>query len=178
MTTQRKHSVFVVARNVILSLAAVALVGLVGCPSSGRSSDLIAGKIGTTKDQQDVPVSQAQVMVRPLTVDPEQKGADEQPEEPVNLRGVAITNDTGYFEIAALSSDQTFSEYTLLRNWKYEITIQVPGYYIYKGNFTYTKGGQELTIQLEEKGADVLDDSGVITIDEKAIQTGAIRRGN
>jgi len=164
--------------NLILCAGLLVLAALMGCPSGGRSSDLIAGKIGTTKDQQDVPVAQAQVMVRPLTVDPEQKGADEQPEEPSNLRGVSITNDTGYFEIAALSSDQTFQEYGLLRNWKYEITIQVPGYYIYKGNFTYTKGGQELTIQLEEKGADVVDVSGGIEIDEKAIQTGAIRRGN
>ncbi len=152
-------------------------IGLMAC-ESGRSSDMIAGKIETSKDQQVVPVSQAQVMIRPMTVDPEQKGADEQPEEPSSLRGVSITNDTGYFEIAALSSDQTFQEYGLLRNWKYEITIQVPGYYIYKGSFAYGKGGQELTIELEEKSADVLDGSGVIEIDEKAIQTGAIRRGN
>ncbi len=154
------------------------LIAMLGCPSGGRTSDMIAGKIETSKDQQLVPVSQAQVMIRPLTVDPEQKGADEQPEEPSSLRGVSITNDTGYFEIAALSSDQTFQEYGLLRNWKYEITIQVPGYYIYRGSFAYSKGGQELTIELEEKSADVLDASGVIEIDDKAIQTGAIRRGN
>jgi hypothetical protein len=168
------------ALRFFLGLIAVVLMGsVVGCPGGGgRTSDLIAGQIQTNKDQELIPVSQAQVMVRPLTVDPEQKGADEQPEDPVNLRGVAITNDTGYFEIAALSSDQTFSEFSLLRNWKYEITIQVPGYYIYKGKFAYAKGGQELTIELEEKGADVIDQSGVIEIDEKAIQTGAIRRGN
>jgi len=165
-------------RTLATTLFIAALVTLAGCPSGGRSSDIIAGKIATTKDQQTVPVSQAQVMIRPLTVDPEQKGADEQPEEPTNLRGVSITNDTGYFEIVALSSDQTFQEYGLLRNWKYEITIQVPGYYIYRGSFTYTKGGQELEIALEEKSADVLDSSGVIEIDEKSIQTGAIRRGN
>ena len=167
-----------VLRTLAFSVIALAIAGLIGCPSSGRSSDMIAGKIGTTKDQQDVPVSQAQVMIRPTTVDPEQKGADEQPEEPSNLRGVSITNDTGYFEIAALSSDQTFQEYGLLRNWKYEITIQVPGYYIYRGNFSYGKGGQELTVELEEKGADVIDASGVIEIDESSIQTGSIRRGN
>jgi hypothetical protein len=174
MTNKRKSTLY----SLFVCAGVLALAVMMGCPSGGRSSDLIAGKIGTTKDQQEVPVAQAQVMVRPLTVDPEQKGADEQPEEPSNLRGVSITNDTGYFEIAALSSDQTFQEYGLLRNWKYEITIQVPGYYIYRGNFAYSKGGQELTIALEEKGADVIDASGVIEIDEKAIQTGAIRRGN
>ena len=176
MSIHRAHNAL---RPTLGLIAAVLVASVVGCPSGGgRTSDLIAGQIQTSKDQELVPVSQAQVMVRPLTVDPEQKGADEQPEEPVNLRGVAITNDTGQFEIAALSSDQTFVEYTLLRNWKYEITIQVPGYYIYKGSFSYAKGGQNLTIELEEKGADVIDQSGVIEIDEKAIQTGAIRRGN
>ena len=54
----------------------------------------------------------------------------------------------------------------------------MPGYYIYKGPFSYSRGGQSLTIQLEEKDADVTDGTGVIEIDEKAIQTGAIRRGN
>ena len=54
----------------------------------------------------------------------------------------------------------------------------MPGYYIYKGPFSYGKGGMEMSIQLEEKGSDVLDESGVIEIDESAIQTGAIRRGN
>ena len=132
----------------------------------------------TDKDQEVIPVAQAQVLIKPLTVDPEQKGADEQPEDPTNLRGVAITNATGTFEVATLSSDQTFQEYGLLRNWKYEIQIQVPGYYIYKGPFSYGKGGMEMSIQLEEKGSDVLDESGVIEIDESAIQTGAIRRGN
>jgi hypothetical protein len=164
-------------RLIGITLAAFAVI-LAACPSGGRSSDLIAGKIATEKDQSTVPVGQAQVTIRPITVDPEAKGADEQPEEPTALRGVAITNDTGYFQIASLSSDQTFQEYGLLRNWQYEITIQVPGYYIYKGKFPYAKGGQELTIALEEKGTDVADESGVIEIDEKAIQSGAIRRGN
>ncbi len=164
-------------RFFVLSVLVLGLVAGASC-DKGRSSDLITGKILTQKDGEARPVAQAQVMIRPTTVDPEKKGADEQPEEPVNLRGVSITNDTGFFEIASLSSDQTFQEYGLLRNWKYEITIQVPGYYIYKGPFSYEKGGIELGIQLEEKGADVVDDSGVILIDEKAIQSGAIRRGN
>ncbi|MBJ96116.1 MAG: hypothetical protein CMP23_16760 [Rickettsiales bacterium] len=160
----------------LLSMMALAL--LVACPSGGRSSDMIAGKITTMKDQEVRPVAQAQIVIRPLTPDPEQKGSDEQPEDPVNLRGVSITNDTGYFEITSFSSDQTFQEYGLLRNWRYQITIQVPGYYIYRGPFSYGKGGQELTVQLEEKGSDVDDLTGVIEIDEKAIQTGSIRRGN
>jgi hypothetical protein len=159
-------------------LSAMALALLPACEKGGRSSDTITGKISALRDGEAKPVAQAQVMIRPTSVDPEQKGADEQPEDPVNLRGVAITNDTGFFEIASLSSDQTFQEYGLLRAWKYEIQIQVPGYYIYKGPFAYGKGGIELAIQLEEKGADVIDSSGVIEIDEKAIQSGAIRRGN
>jgi len=128
----------------LLCVAAVAL--MVACPSGGRSSDMIVGKITTLKDQEVRPVSQAQIVIRPLTPDPEQKGADEQPEDPVNLRGVSITNDTGYFEITTFSSDQTFTEYGLLRNWRCEITIQVPGYYIYKGPFSYSKGGQEFRL--------------------------------
>ena len=173
-----QDSIRVTLRFGFALLCVVAVALMVACPSGGRSSDMIVGKITTLKDQEIRPVSQAQIVIRPLTPDPEQKGADEQPEDPVNLRGVSITNDTGYFEIANFSSDQTFQEYGLLRNWRCEITIQVPGYYIYKGPFSYSKGGQELTIQLEEKDADVSDLSGVIQIDEKAIQTGSIRRGN
>jgi hypothetical protein len=163
-----------------LSLVALLLLtaSLVACPSGGRSSDSISGRIVASKDQQEIPVAQAQVVVRPLSVDPEKRGADEQPEDPKNLRGVSITNDLGTFEIKTMSSDQTFTEYGLLRNWKYEITIQTPGYYIYKGTFSYSKGAQELQITLEQKDADVTDDSGVIIMDEKAIQQGAIRRGN
>jgi hypothetical protein len=147
------------------------------CPG-GRSSDAISGKIMVNKDQELRPVSQAQVRLTPISPDPEAKGADEQPEDPTNLRGVSITNDTGFFEILSLSSDQTFQEYGLLRNWRYELQIQVPGYYIYRGNFPYAKGAEELTITLQEKGADVIDDSGVIEMDEKAIQSGSIRRGS
>ena len=54
----------------------------------------------------------------------------------------------------------------------------MPGYYIYKGNFAYDKGAKPLEITLQEKGADVVDDSGVIEMDEKAIQSGSIRRGS
>jgi hypothetical protein len=172
------NSILLALRGALSLLCLVAVGVLVACPSGGRSSDMIVGKITTLKDQEVRPVAQAQIVIRPLTPDPEQKGADDQPEDPVNLRGVSITNDTGYFEISSFSSDQTFQEYGLLRNWRCEITIQVPGYYIYKGPFSYGKGGQELTILLEEKDADVSDLTGVIQIDEKAIQTGAIRRGN
>ncbi len=159
-------------------LCVVAVLSMVACPSGGRSSDLIVGKITTLKDQEIRPVAQAQIVIRPLTPDPETKGSDEQPEDPSNLRGVSITNDTGHFEISSFSSSSTFSEYGLLRNWRCEIIITVPGYYIYKGPFSYSKGGQKLTIELEEKNADVTDVTGVIEIDEKAIQTGSIRRGN
>lgn len=163
-----------------LTLIAVLLCTLAFASScdKGRSSDLISGRITTLKDGESRPVAQAQVSIVPSSVDPEKKGADEQPEDPINLTGVALTNDTGFFEITSLSSSQTFQEYSLLRNWKYEIQIRVPGYYIYKGPFSYEKGGVELAIELEQKGADVVDDSGVILIDEKAIQSGAIRRGN
>lgn len=163
-------------RLVLPLLALVALAA--GCPSGGRSKDALQGTIKTMKDQELRPIGQAQVMIRPKTIDPAQKGADEQPEDPQNLRGVAITNDTGFFQIGNLTSEQTFSEYGLLRNWKYELTIQVPGYYTYKGEFTYLKGAQQLDLELEEKATDVLDEGGVITIDEKSMQTGAVRRGN
>jgi len=165
-------------RRISLLACLVAVTCLViACPS-GRSSDAVTGKIQVSKDQELRPVAQAQVRLTPVSPDPEAKGADEQPEDPANLRGVSITNDTGYFEILSLSSDQTFQEYGLLRNWRYEIQIQVPGYYIYKGNFAYSKGAEPLEITLEEKGADVVDDSGVIEMDEKAIQSGSIRRGS
>ena len=150
---------------------------LVACPG-GRSSDLIAGTIKTDRDQSEIPVAQAQVSIYPIGLDPELRGGDEEPEPVKHLRGLDITNDSGYFEIQTLSSDVTFKEYGMLRNWRYEVRIQVPGYYIYKGQFSYSKGGQELGIMLEEKTADVVDGSGVIEIDDSAIQTGAIRRGN
>lgn len=160
------------------AVAALFLLGLLAACPGGRSSDLIAGTIRTDRDQMEIPVAQAQVSVSPVGLDPELRGGDEEPEPIKHLRGLDITNDAGYFEIQSLSSDVSFKEYPMMRNWRYEVRIQVPGYYIYKGQFTYTKGGQELSILLEEKTADVVDDTGVIEIDESAIQTGAIRRGN
>jgi hypothetical protein len=168
---------FRILRALISFAFVLFMVVLAACPG-GRSSDLIAGTIRTDRDQRVVPVAQAQVSIYPVGLDPELRGGDEEPEPIKHLRGLDITNDSGYFEIQALSSDVSFKEYPLMRNWRYEVRIQVPGYYIYKGQFTYTKGGQELTILLEEKTADVVDDTGVIEIDESAIQTGAIRRGN
>lgn len=170
----RRASTLRVASLTILMIASV----FSSSCDKGRSSDLISGRITTLKDGESRPIAQAQVSIVPSSVDPEKKGADEQPEDPINLTGVALTNDTGFFEITSLSSSATFQEYSLLRNWKYEIQIRVPGYYIYKGPFSYEKGGVELAIELEQKGADVVDDSGVILIDPKAIQSGAIRRGN
>ena len=155
----------------------LALGLLAACPG-GRSSDLIAGTIKAERDQSEVPIAQAQVSVVPLGIDPELRGGDEEPEPVKHLRGLDITNNSGYFEVGSLSSDVTFKEYGLLRNWRYQIQIQVPGYYLQTAEFSYTKGGQEMNITLEEKTSDVVDDSGVIEIDESAIQTGAIRRGN
>ena len=162
----------------VLTLVVVFFLAVVAACPGGRSSDLIAGTIRTDRDQSEVPVAQAQVSILPVGIDPELRGGDEEPEPVKHLRGLDITNDSGYFEVQSLSSDVSFKEYGLMRNWRYEIRIQVPGYYIYKGQFTYTKGGQELSILLEEKTADVVDSTGVIEIDESAIQTGAIRRGN
>ena len=151
------------------------LMGATSC--GGRSTDGISGRIQVTADQSLRPIAQANIRVRPLNPAEEAKGADEQPEDPSNLRGVSITNDAGYFEVLGLASDQTFQEYGLLRDWKYEIQIQVPGYYTYVGKFSYSKGAQDIQITLEEKDPNVTDDTGTLEINEDSIQVGSVRRG-
>jgi hypothetical protein len=153
-----------------LGLLAVVLLAT-GCSSipPGRKQDLISGRIFTEKDGIRLPVGQAQLTIRPIHGIRDAWKPDVAPEEPTALRAVAISNGSGYFQISALSSDQTYDEYRLLRRWDYEITIRIPGYSIYEGKFPFLAGPQELSVALEEKGADAPDGPGVIEIDEKAL---------
>lgn len=157
----------------LVSALALVLALLGGCPS-GKSSNTIAGHIEVTLDQEIIPLANANVMIRPVEPDTEQKRNDDPPEVTVNLRGVSTTNASGSFLVTSLASSATFTEYPLLRGWNYEIRIEAPGYYIYHGSFPYEKGAGYLEIQLEEKDTDdVLDDSGMIEIPEGGLQMGA-----
>ncbi len=159
----------------LVGVVALALVVLfTAC--NDRKSDAVGGIIKVTQDQSVHPIAQAQIKLTPLAPNDGSK-SDEQPEDASNLRGVDTTNDTGAFQIATLSSDQTFQEYGLLRNWRYELQIQVPGYYIYKGEFPYESGTRSLEITLTEKGSDVEDDTGGVEIMEDGVQVGTVRRG-
>jgi hypothetical protein len=81
---------------------------------------------------------------------------------------LSVTNGVGSFEIATLSSGQTFQVYGLLRHWTYEISIGVPGYWIYQGSFTYSKGAQEIEIHLEKKTAGAVDPSTIIEMEPRS----------
>ena len=69
------------------------LATLAACPG-GRSSDLIAGTIRTDRDQQEVPVAQAQVSIYPVGLDPELRGGDEEPEPVKPIRALMISSWT------------------------------------------------------------------------------------
>ncbi len=134
---------------------------LSGCATT--ASDRIAGWILEAGDEQ-APIPNAQVSIRPL--DRSDWRASREPEPAALLRGVGITDETGLFGLAWLRSEETFTDHRLLRRWRYEIEIQVPGYYIFRGTFTYTRGPQALTIRLEVKPADVIDVTGLVEIPE------------
>ncbi len=156
--------------RVVVVLAAL---GLLGCPS-GKSSNTISGHIEVMMDQEMIPLANANITITPVEPDAEVRRNDDAPEVTANLRGVSTTNASGSFHVTSLASSATFSEYPLLRGWKYSIRIEAPGYYIYHGTFPYEKGAGYLEIQLEEKDTDdVLDDSGMIEIPEGGLQMGA-----
>ena len=77
----------------------------------------------------------------------------------------------------ALSSDQTFQEYGLLRNWTYELQIQVPGYYLFTGEVAYADGGRAVQVELRQKGNGVDDDTGGVEVVIDGLAMGSVRRG-
>ena len=169
--TRSRIAVAALATTLALDVSLVA-----GCPS-GRSSDVIVGFIEVEMDQKLVPLAQADVTIRPVEAAEDAKKPDEAPELTSVLSGVSVTNGAGTFEIGLLASNETFAEYPLLRGWVYEFRIQAPGYYIYRGKFTFEGGATSLGVKLDEKSLDVMDDTGVIDVPDGAITTGAVRRG-
>ena len=88
----------------------VALCLLAGCAHSGppRGADVIAGRVTGSSDSGVVPLALVQVMVRPLRAALGEEPSDELPPELAeSLLGVALTNVSGYFEIANLASVET-----------------------------------------------------------------------
>ena len=161
--------------NLTLLVTLVALsLALVACRN--RSGDAVGGVIRVTNAEKIHPIAQAQIKLTPLAPIAGAKGVDEQPEAAGNLRGVDTTNDTGAFRIASLSSDQTFQEYELLRNWTYQLQVLVPGYYIYSAEFPFESGTSEVEVTLKQKGNDVEDDSDGVQFHVNGVQMGSIRR--
>ncbi len=124
------------------------VICLAGCVTA-RRADSIGGTITAALDGQHAPISDAQVTIRPASSAFDR--ADEAPEDPRNLRAVALTDASGGFVVATMASDQTFAEYGLLRGWTYEVRIDVPGYWTYRGTITWARGAGTLSIQLKKK---------------------------
>jgi hypothetical protein len=160
-----------------LPILFLALITVASISCKQRSSDAVTGIIQVVIDQEVRPIAQAQIRLIPKAPTDGAKRVDEQPEDPVNLRGVDTTNDTGVFEILALSSDQTFQEYGLLRNWTYELQIQVPGYYLFTGEVAYADGGRAVQVELRQKGNGVDDDTGGVEVVIDGLAMGSVRRG-
>jgi hypothetical protein len=143
-------------------------------PSCGTEAPNINGRVGAERQGELSPIAEGQVRLRPL--EPGDKGKAFEDEPVSNLCGGATTHADGSFEITTLASSSTFAEYPLLKGWRYAIEVEVPGYYIARGQFEYAGGNQFLEIKIEEKVVDVLDDGGVMEENQKKIHHGAVRR--
>lgn len=160
-------------RSIFLtSLLVLLLSGITAC---GAESPWLSGKVLATRSGTAHPISEARVMIVPLL--PLKNAKEFREEDPGRLRGLATTQSSGTFEVTTLSSPVTHQEYELLRNWRYRIEIEVPGYYITSAEFDYAGGNNYLEIKIEEKLLDVEDDSGGIGEDDHPGPTdGSVRR--
>lgn len=160
-------------RDALLICLGLLLMGATGCPKGG-SARSITGQVVVNRDGQTQPVAEAQVRVWPR--DPGAKGEPFEYEAVQNLRGVALTRNSGQFEIGSLTSAETHAEYPILKSWTYVVEVEVPGYYITQAEFDYTGGQAWVEVAIDEKPVDVLDTSGGVKDNDKELHRGAVRK--
>lgn len=149
-------------------LLALSALSLSACETNhGSKNNQIRGHVVGMYDGVLAPVSQAQVEIRPTSGGP--------------LLGIAVTNPSGNFTMVSLTNTELLEDLPLQRDTVYQARIEVPGYYILKLEFEYSRGTEDWEFELEERRTDDLgDDTNQMKDGEDEGQLtfgGAVRRG-
>lgn len=162
--------------TLIVALLMLLLVGPAGAlsarPESG-SAAVIGGSITGFTEGSEEPLSEVRIELRPVAP---LKGRDRRPAP--DLLGLALSNGDGSFQVTELHSSSQRRAYPLLVGWTYEAKVIAPGHYIFHGIVNYFGGSDPWDFMLEARVTDVVDDSGTIAPDDRALQRGATRRGD
>lgn len=147
------------------ALAAVGVLALLGasgsCATAGRTKaaepDLITGLV---LDAEGSPIAFAKVAMVPTgpALSEDRKGGESADPLPEGARGLAVTTESGRFDIDHLS-DAAGTAIGLPPSWFYEVTVYKPGYHAWKESVEFQRGTVQVdvtlypdTISLEDLG--------------------------
>ena len=133
----------------------------------------IAGSVTGWSDTDSKPLSAVRITLRPIKP---YKGRSKSPAP--DLVGVATSLMDGSFSITELASPSRRKTYPLMPDWTYEVKVIAPGHYVFQGLVDWDGKAEPWDFMLEERVTDVVDESGTIGPDERALQRGATRRGS
>ena len=157
-------------RNLSFLFIALSLAGFGAC----GEAPWISGQILVDRDGKLEPVAGAKVFIFPKA--PLKKGK-EPPEDPNVLSGASTTRDSGNFEFGELSSNVSYENYELMRNWTYLLRIEDTAFYLKDILFDFEGGENFVEVILEEKSVDVEAGEGeAIGEDEHTLSSGGVRR--
>ena len=149
---------------------ALSLAGFGGC----GEAPWLSGQILVDRDGKLEPVGGARVFLYPKA--PLKKGK-EAPEDLTALSSVSTTRDSGNFEFGELSSNVSYENYELMRNWTYRLRIEDTAFYIKDILFDFEGGENFVEVILEEKSVDVeAEEGGAIGEDGHMSTSGSVRR--
>lgn len=143
-------------------------------PAPGHADDpAIRGSVTGYSDADSKALSMVRIELRPIKA---YKGKGRTPA--VDLIGVALTELDGSFSITELASPSKRKAYPLMPDWTYQVKVVAPGHYVFQGLVDWDGKDEPWDFMLEEKVTDVVDDTGTIGPDDRALQRGATRRGD
>ena len=159
--------------TVLFALALLAAPSLVVAAPKKAESREILGSVWGFSEGNEEPLVSARIEIRPIEP---LKGKDRRPAP--DLAGVAVSDAEGNFTISDLSSVTQQRSFPLLPDWKYLAKVVAPGHYVFNMIIDYRGEDEPWDFMLEAKVTDVVDDSGTVTPEERALQRGATRRGD
>jgi hypothetical protein len=155
-----------------LGLMLTLALSLVFAVPASAGGLLIKGKVLGTDGQLETPLEYVKVLITPLGP---LKGKKVAPAE--DLVGVQITNPTGSFTIAELSSPSLGKEFPLLKNWRYAVKIEAAGHYIFAQEIEIKGKAEPLDFLVISREFQVVDDSGGVKQDNRGWAGGQVRSG-
>ncbi len=141
-------------------------------PKKGKAKEIVGSVWGFSEGNEE-PLFAARIEIRPI----EPLQGKERRSAP-DLIGVAVTDAEGNFAIPDLFSAKEQRSFPLMPNWTYLAKVVSPGHYVFNMVIDYRGEDEPWDFMLEAKVLDVIDDSGTVTPEERALQRGATRRGS